>query len=82
MSTAAIPGPLVWARKHVAITTCPKSYVTAESVGLVEEFFIRRRLGATGTAELTARQVEAFVILEKELAGEKSRGQQSTRQAV
>ena len=26
----------VWARKTVAIESCPKSYITAESEGLVE----------------------------------------------
>jgi len=63
-------GPLVWVRKQAALRTCPKSYITADSLGLVEEFFVRRRLGRIDVADLTARQVEAFVILEKELAAE------------
>jgi hypothetical protein len=37
---------------------------------LVEEFFVRRRLGVR-LEELSAKQVEAFVILEKALAAEK-----------
>jgi hypothetical protein len=37
---------------------------------LIEEFFVRRRLRALDGEELSARKVEAFVILEKELAGE------------
>jgi hypothetical protein len=56
--------------------------MTAASMGLVEEFLVRRRLGEAGIANLTAKQVEAFVILEKELAGEKNNGQHTTRQAV
>ncbi len=60
----------MWARKNVALRTCPKSFITAESEALVEEFFARRRLGAANLAELSARQVEAFVILEKALDGE------------
>ncbi|MGO9010912.1 MAG: hypothetical protein ACLQPN_12495 [Bryobacteraceae bacterium] len=44
--------------------------VTAESQTTVEEFFIRRRLGLMREEYLTARQVEAFAILEKELAAE------------
>jgi hypothetical protein len=75
-------GPLVWARKQVAIRTCPTSYISADSQTLVEEFFVRRRLGGMDFAELTARQVEAFVILEKELASEISDGQHNTRQAL
>jgi hypothetical protein len=72
-------GPLVWARQDVALTTCPKSYITAESMTLVEEFFVRRRLGGMDFAELSARQVEAFVILERALTGKTSDGQHNTR---
>jgi hypothetical protein len=72
--------PLVWARRSVVLRTCPKSYITAESQTFVEEFFVRRRLGAGDFESLSARQVEAFVILEKALAGEISDAQQNTRQ--
>src|ERR1035441_2449457 len=34
-------GAPVWARKAVAIESCPKSYITAESEGLVEDFLVR-----------------------------------------
>jgi DNA replicative helicase MCM subunit Mcm2 (Cdc46/Mcm family) len=70
----------VWARRGIALRTCPKSYITAESLTLVEEFFVRRRLGGMNFTELSARQVEAFVILEKALAKEMNDGQQNTRQ--
>jgi hypothetical protein len=72
----------VWARRGIALRTCPKSYITAESLTLVEEFFVRRRLGGMNFTELSARQVEAFVILEKALAKEMNDGQQNTRQAL
>jgi hypothetical protein len=65
---------VVWARKGVGIGSCPKSVVTPESVGLVEEFLVRRKLGGVGFGELSARQVEAFVVLEKELEGERRAG--------
>ena len=74
--------PPVWARKHVAIATCPKSYISAESQSLVEEFFVRRRLGGIRAAELSARQADAFVLLEHELARETIDAERSTRQAV
>jgi len=77
------PGaPLVWVRRQVSLRTCPKSYITAESQTLVEEFFVRRRLGGMNFAELTAKQVEAFLILEKALATEMNDGQHNTRQAL
>jgi hypothetical protein len=60
----------VWARKTVATESCPKSYITAESEGLVEDFLVRRRLGGMNFGELSARQVEGFLILEQALAAE------------
>lgn len=75
-------GPLIWARRDVSLRTCPKSYVTAESQTLVEEFFVRRRLGGIEFAQLTAKQVEAFVILEKALAAEMKDAQHNTREAL
>jgi hypothetical protein len=69
----------VWARADVATVTCPKAYITAESLCLVEEFLVRRRLGGMKLEELTARQAEAFLILEKALAREMRHGGHSRR---
>ncbi len=64
-------GPrLVWNRGGVALGTCPRSYITAESEALVEEFGARRQLGGYRVAELSARQAEAFLLLEQTLAAE------------
>jgi hypothetical protein len=60
----------VWARRNVTLDQCPKPYITAESQSLLEEFFIRRQIRALDGEELSARQVEASLILEKELAAE------------
>ena len=57
----------------MAIDCCPRSYITAESECLVEDFFVRRRVTGTRFDDLNARQVEAFVILEQALAEEMSR---------
>jgi len=58
----------VWARKEVALETCPRSYVSPESEAWVEEFFVRRKFGFFGNLEeLGAREVEAFLILESEM---------------
>jgi hypothetical protein len=65
----------------VLLDTCPKPYITAESKSWIEEFFVRRRLRAFDGEELSARQVEAFVILEKELAAEMDGGRESARHA-
>jgi hypothetical protein len=63
----------------VAIATCPTSYVTGESLALVEEFLVRRRLGGIRAAELDARRVEAFLVLEKALEAEMNDGQHTRR---
>jgi hypothetical protein len=72
----------VWARKHITLETCPKSTITAESQSLVEEFLVRRRLRALEWEGLSARQVEAFVILEKALAAEMEDGRHNTRHTL
>ena len=63
---------MVWARRDAAIGSCPVSYVTAESVGLVEEFLVRRQLGGMACEQLSARRAEAFVVLERELDRERA----------
>ena len=66
--------PVVWARKRVALTTCPTSFVSAESALWVEEFETRRRLGGFPLEGLTAREAEAFLVLAGELGAEKQDG--------
>jgi len=56
----------------VATESCPKSYITAESEGLVEDFLVRRRLGGMNFGELSARQVEAFLMLEQGMGAEEA----------
>ena len=75
-------GPPIWARGQIVLPVCPKSYITAESIGFLEDFLVRRRLGARNFAELNARQVDAFLVLEDELAKEWRDGQHNARNAV
>lgn len=67
---------IVWARGNVATEECPKSYITGESLAWVEEFQVWKRLGYPRVEEMTARQVEAMLVLEAELAEEVKRGQE------
>jgi hypothetical protein len=53
--------------------------ITAESEAFVEDFLVRRRLSGIVLKDLSAKQVEAFLILEKELAAERSNGEPDTR---
>lgn len=54
----------------MALEECPKWLVSAESVAFVEEFLLRQRMGFGEMRELSARQVEAFVILQGEMERE------------
>ncbi len=56
-----------------AAEECPKSLVTPASIELVERFFAWKTVGLT---ELTAREAEAFVVLEREWRMEQTNGQQ------
>jgi hypothetical protein len=57
----------IWAGKGVAIMSCPTSYITAESVALLEEFHAWKLFGAAHYYEMPARVVEAIFVLENEL---------------
>jgi hypothetical protein len=62
------PERLVWARNGAGTTVCPKSYISAQSMAWLEEYLVRRKFGHRGIDGLSAREVEAFLILEHELA--------------
>lgn len=66
--------PVVWARGKVSLATCPTSYITAESIALLEEFHAWKLLGAGSVYELPARLVEAIFVLENELRTENNDG--------
>jgi hypothetical protein len=59
----------------VSLTTCPTSYITSESIALLEEFHAWKLLGARGFYGLPARLVEAIFILENELRVESNDGE-------
>jgi hypothetical protein len=73
---------IVWGRKQTQTDECPRSLVTGESLAMVEEFFVRRRLGvgdsigieAWGIEAMAARKVDAFLILRDEMEREERDG--------
>ena len=48
--------------------------ITGESMGLLEEFFVRRRLGIPESLDTDARKVDAFLILRDQMEGEERDG--------
>jgi hypothetical protein len=69
----------IWARGHISLTTCPKSYITGESMARVEDFFVRWRFGRINLEEMTARETDAFLILEEAMTVEMKNGRQDSR---
>lgn len=65
----------VWTRGRTAISTCPKSYITGESISLLEQFYAWKLFGNEDPKLLPARTVDAFVVLEKELVEERANGE-------
>jgi len=62
---------VVWAREQVATTSCPISYITAESRALLEEFHAWKLFGSADYQRMSARVAEAIFVLESELIKER-----------
>ena len=56
----------VWARGGVTVNSCPKSYVSAQSLAWLEEFRTWKLLGRSGYRGMAAKTVDAFCVLESE----------------
>jgi hypothetical protein len=65
---------IVWGRGPVHAQECPKSFITGDSLALLEEYFVRRRLGIPDPAEMEARKIDAFLILQDLMEREERNG--------
>jgi hypothetical protein len=68
---------VVWARGRISTDECPKSLITAQSIGWVEEFLVWKRLHLSLPFDVNVRHAEAFLILEEQLDLEKQSGTES-----
>jgi hypothetical protein len=60
----------------VAVSACPKSVITGESLAFLEEFQYRRAFGDfAGISNLPAKSVDAFRLLEQLMAKERTHEQ-------
>jgi hypothetical protein len=66
---------IVWVRGRVSLTSCPTSYITPESIALLDEFHAWKLFGAGNVYDLPARLVEAIFVLENELRTERNDAQ-------
>ena len=66
----------VWARNGIAVSACPKSVTTGESLAFLEEYQFRRAFGDFADINsLPARSVDAFWLLEQLMAKERTHEQ-------
>jgi hypothetical protein len=72
------PARPVWTRSRIHTEVCPKSLVQPESMAWIEEFAAWRRLGGLRMDRMSARQVDAFLILEEELRTEQNETARAT----
>jgi hypothetical protein len=61
----------VWAGRTVRLTECPKSLISAESLGWIEQYHVARAFGFGSVGALPARVVDAFCVLEAERSAER-----------
>lgn len=61
---------VIWARNGVATESCPVSFITAASLAWLDAFFVWRALGRSSIDRLSARDAEAYLLLEHELIAE------------
>ncbi len=62
---------VVWARKRASTMECPKTVVTAESLSMLDTFHAWKILGAADLQEMTAREVDGLMTLEREYQAER-----------
>jgi hypothetical protein len=66
------PARLVWARRNVRLTDCPRPAITPESEEWLERYQVGRVFGFGDLSSMPARMVDAFCVLEKEVAAERN----------
>ena len=65
----------VWARGQVSAVQCPKSVITAESLGFLEEFRLWKEAGGGFVQSMNAKSADAILLLEREWQKEGERGE-------
>jgi hypothetical protein len=61
----------VWARGKTVAFRCPKSIITAQSLGFIDQFFYWKSCGGD-LWSLDAKSADAILLLQEEYAKEKN----------
>lgn len=60
----------MWIHRDLALFECPKPVISGQSAVFVEAFWIWNRFGSGALEERPAKEVEALLFLDAELARE------------
>ncbi|MGH9613185.1 MAG: hypothetical protein ACRD4P_08920 [Bryobacteraceae bacterium] len=71
-------GPVVWARRRAATSECPRSFISADSIRMIEEHHAWRISGRNGVRAMPARLVDALFLLESETRAEVESAQEQS----
>ena len=63
----------VWVRNDLILFECPKSYVSASSLGFLESYAVWKRHRGIYDAGWDARDTDAFTVLANEVSEEEKR---------
>jgi hypothetical protein len=66
----SILGGPVWAQGDLLLNECPKPYITAESLGILETYLVWRKFGGKAVETRSAKEVDGFLTLDAEIADE------------
>jgi hypothetical protein len=58
---------VVWAKNGVLAPSCPRSYITAQSLAWIEQFLLWKLAGRGDYLKINARMADAFSVLESEV---------------
>jgi hypothetical protein len=65
VSNEELPGKrAVWARGCVFTTQCPKSLITAQSLGFLDEYNAWKQFGWLDASQISAKSADALIVLE------------------
>jgi hypothetical protein len=65
-----LPSGPVWAQGDLHLDECPKPYMTAESLGMLENYLVWKRFGGQPVEMRSAKEVDGFLVLDAEIAAE------------
>jgi hypothetical protein len=64
----------VWARHGASVAECPRSYISGESLTLLEHYYAGKYFGVADMYALPARTVDAICTVEREVNEERKYG--------